>query len=45
MQGHNRNHESTQPQMFRASPTDKARLGLPLIYGRLVGGSAGDDDE
>ena len=39
IQGHNRNHESTQPQMFRATPAEKAQLGLPLIYGRMVGGS------
>jgi choline dehydrogenase-like flavoprotein len=39
MQGHHRNHESTQPQTFRATPSDKPRVALPLIYGRLVGGS------
>ena len=39
MRGHNRNDQTTQPQTFRATPRDKARPGLPLLYGRLVGGS------
>ena len=39
MQGHNRNSQATQPQTFRATPQDKAQPGLPLLYGRLVGGS------
>jgi len=39
MQGKNRNFDATQPQTFRATPKDKARPGLPLIYGRMVGGS------
>ena len=33
------NDPETQPQTFRATPGDKAKKGLPLIYGRLVGGS------
>src|SRR6266403_1645366 len=39
MQAKNSNSPSTQPQTFRATPTDDAQQGLHLIYGRLVGGS------
>jgi choline dehydrogenase-like flavoprotein len=39
MQGRHRNFPSTQPQMFRADPSGTPQLGLPLIYGRHVGGS------
>jgi choline dehydrogenase-like flavoprotein len=39
MQGQNCNSQATQPQTFRATPRDQARPGLPLLYGRLVGGS------
>jgi choline dehydrogenase-like flavoprotein len=37
--GHNRNDSATQPQTFRPTPRDSARPALPLLYGRLVGGS------
>jgi choline dehydrogenase-like flavoprotein len=33
------NDPETQPQMFRATPQDKAQKGIALVYGRLVGGS------
>ncbi len=36
---HNSNDPALQPQTFRATPHDKAKKGLSLIYGRLVGGS------
>ncbi len=39
MQSKNSNNPATQPQTFRATPTDKAQKALTLIYGRLVGGS------
>src|SRR5206468_721886 len=38
-QSHNCNDPVTQPQTFRATPHDKAKKALSLIYGRLVGGS------
>lgn len=39
MQFRNANDPATQPQTFRATAQDAARKALPLIYGRLVGGS------
>src|SRR5437763_591244 len=36
---HNSNDPVLQPQTFRATPRDKAKKGLSLIYGRFVGGS------
>jgi choline dehydrogenase-like flavoprotein len=39
MQGQNANNPQTQPQTFRATPSDAAKRGFHLIYGRLVGGS------
>src|SRR5439155_1766440 len=38
-QSHNCNDPVTQPQTFRATPHDRAKKALSLIYGRLVGGS------
>src|SRR5262245_35133902 len=35
----NSNDPMLQPQTFRATPRDKAKKGLALIYGRMVGGS------
>ena len=34
------NSPETSPQTFRKTPKDKASKGLPLIYGRCVGGSS-----
>ena len=39
MQRKNANSLATQPQTFRATSKDKAQKALPLVYGRLVGGS------
>jgi choline dehydrogenase-like flavoprotein len=39
MQLHNANNPATQPQSFRVTPTDDAKPGFHLIYGRMVGGS------
>ena len=39
MQSKLANNPATQPQTFRAAPTDKAKKAYALIYGRLVGGS------
>lgn len=39
MQSKLANNPATQPQTFRATPSDKAQKSLALIYGRLVGGS------
>jgi choline dehydrogenase-like flavoprotein len=33
------NSPDTQPQSFRRTADEKAQKGLPLVYGRLVGGS------
>lgn len=33
------NDPAVQPQTFRSTPSGPAERGLPLIYGRLVGGS------
>ena len=38
-QSHNCNDPVMQPQTFRATPHDRAKKELALIYGRLVGGS------
>jgi choline dehydrogenase-like flavoprotein len=39
MRFRNANDPATQPQTFRASAQDPVQRALPLIYGRLVGGS------
>lgn len=39
MQSKLANSPATQPQTFRATPTDEAKKAYALIYGRLVGGS------
>jgi choline dehydrogenase-like flavoprotein len=39
MQSKLANNPATQPQTFRATPSDKPRKAQALIYGRLVGGS------
>ena len=39
MQSKRSNSPTTQPQTFRRTVDEKAQKGLPLIYGRLVGGS------
>jgi choline dehydrogenase-like flavoprotein len=39
MRSRNSNSPDTQPQTFRRTAEEKAQKGLPLIYGRLVGGS------
>ena len=39
MRSRNSNSPDTQPQTFRRTADEKAQKGLPLVYGRLVGGS------
>jgi choline dehydrogenase-like flavoprotein len=39
MRSSNSNSRDIQPQTFRRTADEKAQKGLPLIYGRLVGGS------